>query len=152
MPNHNQILFLVSFFGVFGSLVLISNYIGAKLKAAGYDVSRIILIGLDTNGSTASTSTFALPWGSNMTSQVTFDLKDFQEKGYAQIAALVLALLSSVFIYLKFGATSEYMTPFGQLAFIYFTTAAERKPVLDPAVWKEFTLSEKIVVSSNTAM
>jgi len=136
MPNHNQILFLVSFFGVFGSLVLISNYLGAKLKAAGYDVSRIILIGLDTNGSTTpSTSKFVLPWGSNsnMTTQVTFDLKDFQEKWYAQVAALILAFLSCVFIYLKFGTT-------------------KRKPVLDPVVWKEFTLSKKIVVSPNTAI
>jgi cytochrome-b5 reductase len=109
MPNHHQLLFLASFFGVFTSLVLISNYLGAKLKAAGYDVSRIILIGLDTNTSSAPASKFALPWGSNsdMTTRPMFDLKDIQERGYVQFAALVVALLSSVFIYLKFGTMSE---------------------------------------------
>jgi cytochrome-b5 reductase len=117
MPNHTQLLFLGSFFGVFTSLVLISNYLSAQLRAAGYDVSRIILIGLDTNGSTAP-SNFVLPWSlnSNMTTQSTFDLKDLQEKGYVQIAALTFALLSSVFIYLKFGTPSEYVAPFGQMA------------------------------------
>jgi cytochrome-b5 reductase len=137
MLNRNFILFLTSFITVFTSLVFISQYLNAKLKAAGYDFSRIILIGLPTNSSydsTASASKFAVPWGlnSNMT-QSTFDLNDFQEKGYAQAAALVLAVLSSVFIYFKFGA-------------------AKRKPVLDPAVWQEFTLKEKIVISPNTAI
>jgi len=109
MPNHQQLLFLASFFGVFSSLILISNYLSAKLRAAGYDVSRIILIGLDTNSSAAPTSKFALPWGSNsnMTTQSMYDLKDIQERGYMQAAALVLALLSSIFIYLKFGGPSE---------------------------------------------
>jgi hypothetical protein len=109
MPNHQQLLFLASFFGVLSSLIIISNYLGAKLRAAGYDVSRIILIGLDTNSSAAPASKFALPWGSNsnMTTQPTYDLKDFQERGYVQAAALALALLSSIFIYLKFGSTSK---------------------------------------------
>jgi hypothetical protein len=110
MPNHQQLLFLASFVGVLSSLILISNYLGAKLRAAGYDVSRIILIGLDTNSSAAPASKFALPWGSNsnMTTQSTYDLKDIQERGYIQAAALLLALLSSIFIYLKFDSTSEY--------------------------------------------
>lgn len=114
MPNHQQLLFLASFLGVFASLVFITNYIGAKLKAAGYEVSRIILIGLDTNSSAAPASKFALPWGqdSNMTTQTVFDLKEFQEKGYMQVAALILALLSSVFIYVKFGM-SGYISPAG---------------------------------------
>lgn len=113
MPNRFQVIYLVSFVGVFASLFLLSEYLSAKLKAAGYDISRLILIGLPTNGSSESTAPavkFALPWGSasNMTTQPTFDLKDFQEKGYAQVAALVLALLSSVFIYLRFSTSSEY--------------------------------------------
>jgi hypothetical protein len=112
------LLFLASFFGVFASLVLITNYLGAQLKAAGYDVSRIILIGLDSNSSAAPASRFALPWGldSNMTTHTMFDLKDFEEKGYLQVAALILTLLSSIFIYLKFGTASEYIVSAGQIA------------------------------------
>lgn len=113
MPNRFQVLYIASCVSVFTSLVLLSNYVGAKLRAAGYDVSRLILIGLPTNGSSESTAPvkFALPWGnsdSNMTTVSSFDLKDFQEKGYAQVAALVLALISSVFFYFKFGTTSEF--------------------------------------------
>jgi cytochrome-b5 reductase len=116
MLDRNLVLFLTSFVAVFTSLVLISQYLNAKLKAAGYDVSRIILIGLPTNSSHDSTSSapkIAFPWGlnSNMTTHPTFDLKDFQEKGYAQAAALILALLSSVFIYFKFGYASESKKP-----------------------------------------
>jgi len=153
MPNHQQILFLVSFFGVFASLALISNYLGSKLKVAGYDISRIILIGLESNSS-ASSPKIALPWGSNSNmTQPTFDFKDFQEKGYAQVAALILALFSTVFIYLKFGTTtSKYMVQFGLATYLIKTIATERKPTLDPGIWKEFTLSKKIVVSPNTAM
>jgi cytochrome-b5 reductase len=111
MTNRAQVLFVVSFFSVFAALVLISNYIGSKLRAAGYDVSRIILIGLETNSSSSSTAKFAIPWSLHPNMTTIFDINDFQEKGYAQVVALILALLSSIFIYLKFG-TSKY-TPFG---------------------------------------
>ena len=118
MPNNSQLLFLGSFFGVFTALFLVSNYLGTRLKAAGYDISRIILFGLDTNSSSAPASKFVLPWGSNpnMTTLPSFDLKDLQERGYVQVAALTLALLSSIFIYLKFGTQSEYMAPFVKVA------------------------------------
>ena len=112
MLDRNFVLFITSFVTVFTSLVLISQYLNTKLKAAGYDISRIILIGLPTNNSYDSTpaTKFAIPWGlsSNMTTQSTFDLKDFQEKGYAQAAALILAVLSSLFIYFKFGPASKF--------------------------------------------
>jgi len=62
-----------------------------------------------------------------------FDLKSFQEKGYAQGLAVLLALISCAFLYLKLGQT-------------------KRKAVLDPAAWKEFPLKEKIVISPNTAI
>lgn len=109
--NRFQFLYLTTFFGVFASLVLITNYLGAKLRAAGYDVSRIILIGLPTNNSEESTAPaatkFTVPWGFNTTMSTQFDLKDLQDKGYLQVAAVVLALLSSVFFYVKFGSASE---------------------------------------------
>lgn len=113
MLNRELALFLTSFISVFASLVLISRYLNAKLLAAGYDISRIILIGLPTNNSynsTVSFPNFAFPWdfNSNMTTQPSFDLNAFQEKGYAQAAALVLAVLSSIFIYFKFGAAGEF--------------------------------------------
>jgi cytochrome-b5 reductase len=46
MPNRYQLVFVVSLFGSFAVLVTLSNYLQAKLAAAGYDVSKLILIGL----------------------------------------------------------------------------------------------------------
>lgn len=112
MPNRQQVAFAVSFFGVFGALIALHHYIDKALRVLGYDISRLILIGLPTTqddsiNSTASVK-FALPWSSNHNmTQATFDFKDFQDKGYTQIAALVAAVLSSIFIYLKFATSSE---------------------------------------------
>lgn len=46
MPNRQQIAFLSTFLLTISSLILLSRYINSKLVAAGYDFSRIILIGL----------------------------------------------------------------------------------------------------------
>lgn len=46
MPNSQQIIFLITFVSTFSSLVFLSRFINSKLIAAGYDFSRIILIGL----------------------------------------------------------------------------------------------------------
>jgi len=47
MPNQFQVAFLVSFSASLVVLVLLSQFITAKLRDAGYPISHLILIGLD---------------------------------------------------------------------------------------------------------
>ncbi|KAI6005220.1 NADH-cytochrome b5 reductase [Pisolithus orientalis] len=116
---NNHALFIGSFFLTFTTLFVGSRFLNARLEEAGYDTSRLILIGLEPKGHTT-------PAGSNMAFSST-------TTGYTHFVALALALASSAFIYLKFASP-------------------KRKPVLDPKVWQEFTLKEKIIVSPNTAV
>ncbi|KAI6044990.1 NADH-cytochrome b5 reductase [Pisolithus marmoratus] len=111
---NDHVLFLGSLFLTFTTLFVGSRFLNSKLEEAGYDISRLILIGLEPKGDT------------NMPISTT-------TAGYTHFVALALALASSAFIYLKFASP-------------------KRKPVLDPKVWQEFTLREKIVVSPNTAI
>ncbi|KAH7924868.1 NADH-cytochrome b5 reductase [Leucogyrophana mollusca] len=123
--NREQALFLASFFGTFTVLFAGYNFLCSALKESGYDVSRIILFGLEPKTNTSNTQKAGL-----QNSTMAFSL----DSGYTQLIALALALASSAFIYLKFGA------------------ATKRKPVLNPQVWQEFSLKEKTVVSPNTAI
>ncbi|KZT74688.1 NADH-cytochrome b5 reductase [Daedalea quercina L-15889] len=126
MPNRLQWAYLTSFIVTFFSLVAVSRFINRKLKEAGYDISRLILIGLppkegtmsaqDSTASSASVS--AGPLGGSTT----------------QLLALLLAAVTSFWVYKKFGA------------------AQKKKPVLDPSQWQEFPLRQKIQISPNTAI
>lgn len=82
-PEHA--LFLLSFLSTF--LVLASA--AYLLVAAGYDPSRLILIGLDTKPQHHMPSSTA----------------------YTQFAALALALASTVFIYIKFATSTSFLLP-----------------------------------------
>ncbi|KAI0824233.1 NADH-cytochrome b5 reductase [Trametes gibbosa] len=117
MPNRNQIAFLASFVGTSVLLYALSEFVKAKLHAAGYHVSDLILIGLEKKPRV----------------QADDEMTDFMSGPYAQLIALALALVTSAWVYLKFGR-------------------GKRKPVLDSQVWKEFPLKEKIVISPNTAI
>ncbi|KAI0724497.1 NADH-cytochrome b5 reductase [Cerioporus squamosus] len=64
---------------------------------------------------------------------VEADMVDIFSGSYAQLVALAFALLTGALVFVKFGR-------------------GKRKPVLDPQVWKEFPLTEKIVISPNTAI
>jgi cytochrome-b5 reductase len=123
MPNRYQLVYLASFVVIFTTLFLTSRFIDAKLKAAGYDFSELILIGLPKNRTVDT----------NSMDQVPYTLADFRDNGYAQLLALAFAVVSSVFLFVKFGTS-------------------KRKPALDPKVWHEFPLTRKIVVSPNTAI
>ena len=46
MPNRLQVGFLASFFVTLSSLIFLAHWLKARLKAAGYDISELILIGL----------------------------------------------------------------------------------------------------------
>ena len=95
MPSHLQVLFLASFFTTFAALLALSFYLTSKLREAGYDISRLILIGLP------SQNTHPIP------NQMTADAPSF-----IQLLAVIAAALSSAFIYFKFGrsGTSPLLT------------------------------------------
>ncbi|KAI0639333.1 NADH-cytochrome b5 reductase [Trametes polyzona] len=117
MPNQFQLAFLASFAGTTLLLFAVTQFVKAKLHAAGYHFSDLILIGLEKKPD----------------HHLNEDMADFTSGPYAQLIALALAIVTSAWVYLKFGR-------------------GKRKPVLDPQVWKEFPLKEKIVISPNTAI
>ncbi|KAI0307849.1 hypothetical protein B0F90DRAFT_74716 [Multifurca ochricompacta] len=140
MPNHLQFLFLTSFFLTFFILLSLSKFLSSKLREAGYNISNLILIGLpeDTRShSSNNMSTLAPPF------------LDVRQSVVAQIIALLLAVASTAFIYLKFGPSSV-SSPLTYVAL--FQRGIVRKPVLDSKEWKLFPLKEKIVISPNTAV
>ena len=98
MPNHLQFLFLASFLAVLVTLVALSRLLQSKLRAAGYDISEIILLGLP------KTTT---PDAQGLDMASAQDLLNLQDNKVAQVVALALAVASSAFIYLKFGRSRE---------------------------------------------
>jgi cytochrome-b5 reductase len=104
MPNRYQIAFIASFLLTFAVLYAASTYIGGKLKAAGYDITELILIGLPRNTSMSADNP-----------PMSFDfVAQLQQGGYLQLAALLLAALSSYFIYTKFSPKSAFAFLFVQ--------------------------------------
>lgn len=124
MPNHLQLLFLGSFFLTFFALLTLFNYLLTKLSQEGYDISNLILLGLPRSDERTPHLDMSAAAPSFL---------DVRQSAVAQIVAILLAVASSAFIYLKFGRSA-------------------REPVLDPKQWKEFLLKEKIAVSPNTAV
>jgi len=96
MPNHLQLLFLASFFITFVLLLTISNILSSKLREAGYDISKLILIGLPQ-------SPDAHPHIPNQMSTSAPSFLDVRQSVLAQLVALLLAVATSAFVYLKFG-------------------------------------------------
>jgi hypothetical protein len=90
MPNRPQLVFLATFFISFISLLALSKFISSKLRETGYDLSRLILIGI-------SQSHQPTP------NQMTSSFLDVNQSLVAQLSALFLAVATSAFIYLKFG-------------------------------------------------
>ena len=62
--------------------------------------------------------------------------------------AVVLAAASAVLICLRFASSSYSKRPGRSIT----AEQTDLKPVLDPRVWKQFPLAQKIIVSPNTAM
>jgi cytochrome-b5 reductase len=102
MPNHLQLLFIASFFASFFLLLALSNFLSSKLREAGYDISRLILLGLPQ-------SDHRFP---NQMSTSAPSLLDVRQSVVPQLLALLLAVATSAFIYLKFGrsGTSSFPT------------------------------------------
>lgn len=61
MPNQFQVAFLVSFSATLVVLVLLSQFIAAKLRDAGYPISHLILIGLDKKDNSGDMSSSHSP-------------------------------------------------------------------------------------------
>jgi cytochrome-b5 reductase len=96
MPNRQQFVFLASFVATFAVLFALSSYLSSKLREAGYDISRLILIGLPQSEN-------AHPIPNQMSASAP---------AFLQLVALLVAAVTSAFIYLKFGrsGTSSLLT------------------------------------------
>lgn len=100
MPNRLQCAYLTSFFVTFFSLVVVSHVVNRKLKEAGYDISRLILVGLPPKEGT----TMSAQDSTNSTAVAPAGLL---AGNATQLLAFVLAAVTSAWIYKKFGAQSE---------------------------------------------
>lgn len=79
-------LFLLSFLVTFSTLFLGSRVLNAKLKETGYDISRLVLIGLEPHDNTTPKPNTTMAFNPE----------------YTQLIALALTIASSAFIYFKF--------------------------------------------------
>ncbi|KAF8844093.1 ferredoxin reductase-like C-terminal NADP-linked domain-containing protein [Paxillus ammoniavirescens] len=91
--NRDQFLFVFSFLSTFAVLWFASYVLQSKLKAAGYDVSRLILIGLEP----VSVKDISAQDSAGTTMGI----------GYTQLIALALAIASSTIIYAKFASSKR---------------------------------------------
>ncbi|KZT06898.1 NADH-cytochrome b5 reductase [Laetiporus sulphureus 93-53] len=132
MPNRYQVAYIGSFIITFSSLLALSRFINSKLKAAGYHVSDLILIGLPRKKRDMDSMANSTGWPEFGT---PFSMAGLLNTSYGQLLAFALAVATTAFVYGKFGGNTK-----------------KRKMVLDPKVWQEFSLIEKIPVSHNTAI
>lgn len=108
MPNQFQVTFLSTFVLVFTSLFLVSRFIDAKLKEAGYDVSKLILIGLedkDVDSTPGETPADALKAAVISKFGILEKLGDTM--AFSTLLALALAVVTSAFVYWQFSSNSE---------------------------------------------
>jgi len=121
-----QVAFVFSFVASFFALFFASRYLGNLLRSYGYDINDLILIGLEKKKNVTTENPF------KMTATVSL-LQSLLEERATQALAVVIGLIGVLIAFVSFGQT-------------------KRKPVLDPQVWQEFPLKQKIVVSPNTAI
>lgn len=131
MPNRYQIAFLTSTFVSFFSLFFLSRFLLRLLADAGYDPSRIILIGLPDNSPPKPKPGMAFL---NELRSVTLPVVGETD--------LVQAFTSPVFF-------ASVVVLAGTA---YFISQTGKSKVLNPNEWQEFPLQEKIKISPNTAI
>ncbi|KXN89856.1 NADH-cytochrome b5 reductase 1 [Leucoagaricus sp. SymC.cos] len=131
MPNRYQLTFLASTFASFFSLFFLSRYLLRLLADAGYDPSRIILIGLEDKGPATP-----LPPMSFLDGLRSVTLPVVGETDLVQVLSSP-AFVASAFV---LAGTA------------YFVTQTSKSKVLNPNEWQEFPLQEKIKISPNTAI
>ncbi|KAJ7042530.1 ferredoxin reductase-like C-terminal NADP-linked domain-containing protein [Mycena alexandri] len=120
--NRDQAAFLISLVLPFAILVSLSNYLKAKLAAAGYDVSHLILLGLPRKDS--PNEYYGMDFSADLGALVSTPAFIFS-------AGLVLA---------------------GLLWVTVINKSAGGRKVLDPTTWLEFPLAKKTIISPNTAI
>lgn len=101
MPNHLQLLFLGSFCLTLFTLFALSNYLLSKLRQGGYDISDLILLGLPRSDERTHHQPMSAP----------AHFLDVRQSVVAQVLAILLAVGSSAFIYLKFGRSGTSLCP-----------------------------------------
>jgi len=140
MPNSQQIIFLITFVSTLSSLVFLSRFINSKLIAAGYDFSRIILIGLPDGPQ--------LPTMSNQlfSSLQNIKLDDFR--------AVDVPLLGTYDFIELVTSTTFIITAVIVVATAFYSKVLHtgRTKPLNPNAWQEYPLEKKIKVSPNTAI
>ncbi|KAJ6519542.1 ferredoxin reductase-like C-terminal NADP-linked domain-containing protein [Mycena sanguinolenta] len=130
MPNRAQLLFLGTILVCFTALVALSNFIQAKLAAAGYDLSKLILLGLPKKDS--PNEYYGMDFHA-------VDLPYFGSQDLVAIASSPAFLVSSGLILA------------GVLWATVINSGGSRK-VLNPQVWLELPLAKKTQISPNTAI
>ncbi|KAH9486755.1 NADH-cytochrome b5 reductase 1 [Psilocybe cubensis] len=148
MPNKYQLAFLVSFFSVFFSLLFLSNYLGARLRDAGYDVRNLILIGLPTDNPPPPSLALVAHMAAEQASAFFADIAsaNFHAVRVPYAGTYDLVAIASSPTFLITGAVIL------ATAFIAKVLHTGRTKPLDANVWKEFSLEKKIRVSPNTAI
>ena len=96
MPNQHQLVFLLSFALTFLALLFASNLASSQLKAFGYDINDLILWGLPKKISEDGNIMSQYSWPA-LTDLVYL----FKENKNAQLVAIVVAVCSSLYIFLK---------------------------------------------------
>ncbi|KAH8835340.1 ferredoxin reductase-like C-terminal NADP-linked domain-containing protein [Flagelloscypha sp. PMI_526] len=132
MPNKLQVGFLLSFVVTFLVLTFTTSAINSALRARGYDISRLILLGLedtDSNNSMASSQADVL----RSVDLPLLGKTDLLALVNSPAFALSLAVITLGALYTVFGPKGG-------------------KKVLDPTKWQQFPLVKKIVISPNTAI
>ncbi|KAF7306658.1 NADH-cytochrome b5 reductase [Mycena indigotica] len=127
MPNRNQLVFLTALILPFALLVSLEHFILSSLRAKGYDLSQLILIGLPRTEDAP-----------NNMSLHAVNLPYFGTQDLVALATNPAFIVSGGLIL----AGILYATLF---------TSGSRK-VLDPKEWQEFPLVKKTQISPNTAI
>ena len=106
MPNRYQVAFAASFVGTLLLLVLLTELVKAKLHQRGIYLSDLILLG---TGKKPDRQTVPPP----------DTLSDLFSGSSTKLIALAVALLTSVFLAVKFGGGSECSPRFPTVAMSY---------------------------------
>nr|ATU82295.1 NADH-cytochrome b5 reductase [Macrocybe gigantea] len=159
MPNRLQFAFLASFIFTFTFLVLLSRFINARLIAAGYDFSQLILIGLSKEGTTSDRvemPQFSLPFFGNVDlekvpSQLVDAAKNFKVDDLRAVEVPLLGTYDFVEIA---SSPAVVITAVIVVATAFYAKVLHtgRSKPLNPKAWQEYPLEKKIQVSHNTAI
>lgn len=173
MPNKYQLAFLATFISVFSALLFISNYLQARLKDAGYDISNLILYGLDDKDAQPHEpmdlqkiqATIQELYSSYAPSDLhavevpllgTYDLVALTSSPVFIITSTIIVAAGIWSNILHTGKHHISRHIFSYYFFFnpltYTLSSLGRTKPLDPNAWKEFPLEQKIKVSPNTAM